>query len=168
MKASLKVKNWSYKVIEYMKSNKIDLYDIDSEINYLSVKNFLFDRLSDIALQHWLSDVNKLESKRGLGENKLRTYRKFKQDFLPEMYVTMNIKKKYRRALALFRAGIAPINIELKKYSSLYIPVHERKCIICDEVESECHVLLNCPLYADIREDLFVSVIIILPPFTSI
>ena len=113
--------------------------------------------LSNISHQQWLKDVNKINSKSGLGENKLCTYRLFKQDLLPELYVTMNIKKKYRRALALFRSGTAPINIELKRYSSVYVPVIERKCIVCNEVESECHVLLNCPLYADVRDELYRS-----------
>lgn len=31
--------------------------------------------------------------------------------------------------------------------------IYKRYCISCkDEVESECHVLVQCPLYHDIRE----------------
>ena len=38
------------------------------------------------------------------------------------------------------------------------VPVQERKCISCkDDVESECHVLIQCPLYQDIRQDFYHS-----------
>jgi ssDNA-specific exonuclease RecJ len=34
--------------------------------------------------------------------------------------------------------------------------VNERVCFIChDQIEDEKHVLLDCPLYADLRERLF-------------
>jgi ssDNA-specific exonuclease RecJ len=34
--------------------------------------------------------------------------------------------------------------------------VNERVCFIChDQIEDEKHVLLDCPLYADLRESLF-------------
>jgi hypothetical protein len=37
--------------------------------------------------------------------------------------------------------------------------VNERVCFIChDQIEDEKHVLLDCPLYADLRESLFSEV----------
>ena len=58
--------------------------------------------------------------------------------------------------MAMFRAGVAPINIELMRYGPSQRPVEQRKCFICtNEIESECHVLTQCPLYGDIRESLF-------------
>ncbi len=72
-----------------------------------------------------------------------------------ETYVTMNIKKSHHRALAIFRSGTAPINLELLRYGVNQTPVENRKCISCDEVESECHVILQCHLYQDIRESDF-------------
>ena len=128
-------------------------------MEYRYVKGQLLHMLSDISLKIWSDDVNRKHSKRGLGENKLRTYREFKQDLTPEKYVKIKMSKKYRRAFALFRSGTAPINIELKRFSSVYVPVDDRKCIVCNEVESECHVILECPLYVDIRDELLNSVI---------
>ena len=58
----------------------------------------------------------------------------------------------------MFRAGIAPINLELQRYGAVKQPVENRRCIVCpDEVESECHVLVKCPLYEDIRNKFIAS-----------
>ena len=63
-----------------------------------------------------------------------------------------------RSALARFRAGVAPIRIETGRFEHGYIPEHERICPLCHtEVESEKHVILVCPLYADLRQDLFLK-----------
>ena len=84
----------------------------------------------------WLCDINRLEGKNGQGHNKLRTYRMSKKSIYPETYVTMNLCKKYRRALASFRAGVAQINIELQRYGLAKAPLEERKCISCDSSKS--------------------------------
>jgi hypothetical protein len=69
-----------------------------------------------------------------------------------EYYVKEKLNCRYRAALAKFRAGVAPINVELGRYRGL--PRDERKCFNCpSEVEDECHILLYCPVYDDIRED---------------
>ena len=70
-----------------------------------------------------------------------------------EQYVCKTISVCYRRALAQFRYGVAPIRVETGRYEGL--PVHERTCFTCDTlVENELHVLVECPLYCDIREEL--------------
>jgi hypothetical protein len=52
-------------------------------------------------------------------------------------------------------AVLPPLAIETGRYSN--IPVEQRLCSLCDlnVVENEMHVLLFCPLYADIRSDLY-------------
>ena len=50
------------------------------------------------------------------------------------------------------------INIELCRYGLARIPVEERVCSHCYEVEDESHVLMYCPLYDDIREQLTLSI----------
>ena len=52
----------------------------------------------------------------------------------------------------------APINIELCRYGPARIPVEERVCSHCNEVEDESHVLMYCPLYDDIRDQLTLSI----------
>ena len=49
---------------------------------------------------------------------------------------------------------MAPLRIETGRYENKN--VNERVCVICHEqIEDEKHVLLNCPLYANLRERLF-------------
>ena len=83
------------------------------------------------------------------GGNKLKTYRTFKKT-----YVHIITQEKFRSAYAKFRCGVALINIELCRYGLARIPVEERVCIHCNEVEDESHVLMHCPLYDDIRNQL--------------
>jgi hypothetical protein len=86
--------------------------------------------------------------------NKLRTYKLFKEVFETEMYLSKNISSRYRSAFAKFRCGVAPLRIETGRYENKN--VNERVCFICrDQIEDEKHVLLDCPLYADLRESLF-------------
>ena len=71
-----------------------------------------------------------------------------------EMYSSKNISSRYRSAFAKFRCGVAPLRIETGSYENKN--VNERVCFIChDQIEDEKHVLLDCPLYADLRESLF-------------
>ena len=59
--------------------------------------------------------------------NKLRTYRKFKDSYMTEPYVSITVPKKYRSAYAKFRCGVAPIKIETCRYGINSIPDNERK-----------------------------------------
>jgi methionyl-tRNA synthetase len=48
---------------------------------------------------------------------------------------------------------VAPLRIETGRYENKN--VNERVCFICHEqIEDEKHVLLDCPLYADLLERL--------------
>ena len=51
-------------------------------------------------------------------------------------------RKTFRSAYAKFRCEVAPINIELCRYGLARIPVEERVCSHCNEVEDESHVLM--------------------------
>jgi hypothetical protein len=106
----------------------------------------------------WSNEVNRVRARRGQGLNKLRTYRLFKSEYKVEGYITCVMGRAQRRALAQFRSGVAPIRLETGRYErGRYLPVEERICYLCDNnaVESEIHVILECPVYNDIREDLF-------------
>ena len=59
-----------------------------------------------------------------------------------------------RSPLAKFRCSVAPLRIETGRYER--IPCDMRYCFHClTKVESEEHVLLECPLYRDIRQELY-------------
>jgi hypothetical protein len=52
---------------------------------------------------------------------------------------------------AKFRCGVAPLRVETGRYERK--AVHERTCLYCINcVEDEFHILMRCPLYADLRQ----------------
>ena len=56
--------------------------------------------------------------------------------------------------MSRFRCGVAPINLEIGRFFN--IPAKERFCNFCpDHVEDQSHVILICPLYNKIREEVF-------------
>ena len=60
----------------------------------------------------------------------------------------------HRRSYAKFRCGVAPLRSETGRYEGLI--ESERSCFNCDGViENNENVLLECPLYKDIRLTLF-------------
>ena len=92
------------------------------------------------------------------GGNKLRTYRKFKENYDTEQYVKVITQKRYRSAYAKFRCGVAPIKLETCRYGLNRMPVDQRLCESCNVVEDECHVIMHCSLYDDIRTQLFTEI----------
>ena len=94
------------------------------------------------------------DRRNGTGGNKLRTYRTFKSDIYTETYLYKLMIPSHRRAYAQFRCGVAPIRIETGRYEGL--PVNQRTCFVCNDIiETEEHVLTECPLYADLRDELY-------------
>ena len=65
-----------------------------------------------------------------------------------------------------FRMGVAPLQIETGIYERL--KEEQRVCFKCgDAIESEEHVLLDCPLYQQIRAPWFVKLRLHIPEFYS-
>lgn len=86
---------------------------------------------------------------------KLRTYTSFKTCFDLEHYLKLNLARNERSMLAQFRVGIFPIRLETGRF--IGEPVDARLCKQCNlqVVENECHFLISCPLYDDIRANIF-------------
>ena len=145
--------------MKFLKEHKFNhILDLNVQLEFADVNDDIENVLAASSRSSWVKDVNRINAKQGLGQNKLRSYRMFKSDIYTEPYVYLGVKKKYRRSLAMFRAGIAPINLELQRYGAAKQPVENRRCIVCtDKVESECHVLVECPLYEDIRNKFITS-----------
>ena len=102
-----------------------------------------------------VDDVKKINAKRGIGLNKLRAYKLFKTEYKVEEYVLKVKAVSQQSAISRFRCGWAPLNLEIGRFFN--IPANERFCNFCpDQVEDESHVILICPLYNKIREELFI------------
>ena len=114
----------------------------------------------------WKNNLEREEAIRGNGKIKLRTYQTFKSNYFTEKY--LHIKSlRLRSAMAKFRCGIAPINIEIGRYYG--ISANERFCYFCsDEVEDEIHVLLYCSMYNCVRDQLFKHAVYINNTFMSL
>ena len=91
-------------------------------------------------------------------------YSTCKRDSATEPYAAY-INRKYRAALARFRCGVPLLNIEFGRYRN--IPEDQRKCIRCEDVENESHVLLHCQLYRDIQAELFYHIKQVVPDFET-
>ena len=99
---------------------------------------------------NWRNDVERINGKRGIGLNKLRTYKLFKTEYNVEEYVLKVKAVNQRSAMSRFRCGVAPINLEIGHFFN--IPANERFCNFCPEqVEDESYVILICSLYNKIR-----------------
>jgi hypothetical protein len=107
-------------------------------------------------LDQWNRALDCDRSLSGKGGNKLRTYRRLKQEFYTEPYVLLIMGKKQRSAMAKFRCGTAPIMLELGRYKGL--STADRLCPFCTEgnyIEDEVHVFTKCTLYVDLRNELY-------------
>ena len=154
-----KYSNWTKRCKQVFSDHHFEeLIDIDVQSGNHMVSALQHTLQNDYIEHTWKVDLNRVNAKKGPGQNKLRTYRLFKQEYKTEAYVmNKNINKKERHALARIRCGIAPIRVELGRYDhGTYVPVEDRICEICrTAVEDEKHILLNCVYYNDLHIKLF-------------
>ena len=151
--SGIRQKSWPGRVGKLFKElgveKEIECCNSKQEMISLVRNNCICKCVSD-----WHSTINRETGRRGVGGNKLRTYRQLKDEYGVEQYVIKIKSVKERSALSKIRSGVAPINLELGRY--LGIPVNNRFCIFCENcVEDEKHVLLSCLMYNGVRQALF-------------
>ena len=139
----------------YMNIGIGELCNIDRTVKVSDILQKLDGLLDNYYQGKWKEEVNRVDAKRGSGKNKLRTYRLFKKDFKVENYASTTMPRSHRSALAKFRSGVAPIRLETGRYEGL--AEDQRVCPFCKDaaVENELHVILYCPIYADLHMFLF-------------
>ena len=165
MSSGIRQKSWPGRVGKFLKElgieKEIECCNSKQEMISLVRNNCICKCVSD-----WHSTINRETGRRGVGGNKLRTYRQLKDEYGVEQYVIKIKSVKERSALSKFRSGVAPINLELGRY--LGIPVNNRFCNFCENcVEDEKHVLLSCPMYNGVRQALFTQACYINSDFMS-
>ena len=114
----------------------------------IGIVNIIRQRLKDIEIQRWLSEINndtRNETKKG---NKTRTYRLFKtiDNYKCEDYLHQITNTRHRIALTKLRLSNRKLAIETGRYSRPFKKHPKRTCPICKiEMEDEYHFLNICP-----------------------
>ena len=105
--------------------------------------------LRDQFLQKWHENLQRGQSVRGQGGNKLRSNRKFKSTFELEFYLDNILVPKYRATMAKLHTNGHQLAIETGRYHKPKpLAVPERQCTTCLVIEDECYFLCTCPKYS--------------------
>ena len=154
-KSASSCKNWTFRVKRIL--NDLDCNQFcNTELTVC--KRTLINRVKERFLEkfkvQWNNTISRVQSNSARGLNKLRTYRLFKKELTTETYVKIVLPFKHRSAFAKFRCGVAPLRLETGRYERLDVQL--RVCPFCkDTVENELHVVTQCPVYDDIRNELY-------------
>ena len=136
--------NWSYGMKRLF--SEIEERYVFDNIGLLS-KERAWAKLHENFCRNWSRSLH--------NSPKLRTYCLYKELYCIEPYVSCNMGRKYRSALARFRSGTLLLEIETGRWRG--IPVDQRLCKLCNtqSVESESHFLFSCPVYDQLRDEHF-------------
>ncbi len=140
-----------------------DLYSQFQNISNINLESFLSLSKSSMKCklksafhkaydQSWLHQLNDSENC-----PKLRTYKTFKDKFCFENYLYVP-DAKARTALARFRTSSRDLEIEIGRHHKPDpLPISDRLCKECLEVEDEVHRLLQCKRFQALREPVIVK-----------
>ena len=148
--------NWSSDMrIVYLLLGMDDIFDSITVCNKINVA----DELSRINNIHWHNEIQ--------NKPKLRTYVLFKNNVNIESYVKKHMQKCTRSCFAQFRLGILPLHIETGRYDNT--PLLARTCKLCEseQIEDEYHFLMVCPVYTELRLQLFQKSSILISNFET-
>ena len=120
-----------------------------------TMRNVIMCSYRDQFIQLWHATLEREHSPSGHGGNKLRSYRLFKNEFHLEPYL-LNIQSiALRVAMTRLRVGCHNLEIEVGRYHKPRpLPVSERRCHTCEDVEDEKHFMCICTRYEKLRSDL--------------
>ena len=113
-------------------------------------------RLCDMYLQLWESQVNLTSDN--------RLYKHIKSSFVFESYLNIS-NRALRTSLTKIRLSSHIFYIERGRWGPNIVDVNERKCTICNKVESEYHCLIECPKFNNERQGLLTNELITNPCF---
>ena len=134
--------NWCSNVISLALQYGLDVDNLsynDETKKY--VKNIVKNKFID----DWQDALN---SRPGL-----RLYRLFKHEYKLESYLQSIKNTNYRKMFTRLRTNSHYLEIERGRYVNKH--ESERLCSLCADVENEFHFVMICPLYDDIRCNLF-------------
>ena len=122
----------------------------------IGIVNMIRQRLKDIELQRWLSEINNDTRKDANQSNKMRTYRLFKtmDNYKCEDYLHQVTNTRHRIALTKLRLSNHKLAIETGRYSRPFILIRNLQKEFAQfviEMEHEYHFLNICPAYLEKR-----------------
>jgi len=134
-------KNWASKVKQILCENGFEVVwrrqMADNEAVFL---RSLRERLIEMYDNQWISTV--------MGSSRYEIYRQLKPGRYAERYLYVVDRHVFRKVFGRFRMGVSEILTHKLRYSS----ANSKVCPCCTEEEEEdIHVLLQCPVYADLR-----------------
>lgn len=130
--------NWAFSV-----KNMLDTYGVgfiwneqdNFSVDKKSLISLFTQRVHDTNLQNINVEISTV--------SKNRLYRKVYDEAFNNQYI-FNIEEKYIRvSISKFRLGSHKIMIERGKWTKK--EVSDRKCNLCEQIEDEYHVIIECP-----------------------
>ena len=105
MKSRMNKELWSQKIKRVLDQIGLGYLWTKAHENDIGILNIIKQRLKDIELQRWLSDVNNDVRKDANQKNKLRTFRKFKtiENYKCEDYLRQVTNVRHRITLTKLR-----------------------------------------------------------------
>ncbi|XP_071136614.1 uncharacterized protein [Mytilus edulis] len=150
-----KQRSWHSRVLALLRKSELNFL-INLNITTKQKLRMAQDKLTAIDQEKWLIDV--FDDKNSVNGNKLRTFRRFKNNCKTSLFVKTINFRDHRRILFLnFRCGSLPLAVETGRYTKPTTPLCDRLCLFCNNnfIETEQHFLIDCNFYSDIREELF-------------
>ena len=157
MKSRMNKELWNQKIKRVLDQIGLGYLWAKAHENDIGILNIIKQRLKDIELQRWLSDVNNGVRKDVNQKNKLRTFRKFKtiKNYKCEDYLRQVTNVQHRITLTKLRLSNHKLAIETGRYARPYKKPEGRTCPICKkDVEDEIH-FLTLPCVSRKRSTLF-------------
>ena len=140
MKSWMNKELWSQKIKRILDQIGLGYLWTKARENDIGILNIIKQRLKDIELQRWLSDVNNDIGKDANQRNKLRTFRKFKTigNQKCEDYLRQVTNIRHQITLTKLHLSNRKLAIETGQYVRPYKKPEERICPICKkDVEDE-------------------------------
>jgi hypothetical protein len=121
--------------------------------------------LQQIFKFQWLNKINAKTGVSGRGDNKLRTYCKFKKDFVYEPYLDLGRDYKKRKYLTELRISSHKLEIETGRHK--HLKVEDRLCPSCNKIGDEFHYVMECKNFDVSRNVTFSKIEGIFPLFKN-
>ena len=141
------VKNWA-SMVKNLLSN-LGFYHVWASEGVGNVKNFLTffkQRLRDNFIQHW---------EKRLHTSSRADFYKDIASFGFQTYLDKLSIRKFRTAVTRLRVPSHRLQIEAGRWSKPNsTPRNERLCRLCNKLEDEFHLLFECTLYNQLRQEL--------------